>query len=197
MSDSESSPPVIGILLAAGRGARFDPSGAQDKLMQTLADGTPVALAAARTLHAALPHMLAVVRPGAGLLAACLEEEGYRTAVCPDAATGMGRSLVHALTQTPHAAGWVIALADMPYVQTATIAALAEAIRQGADIAVPVYRERRGNPVAFSRLHLTALLNLDGDQGARHLLRQCPVREIPVDDPGIVRDIDTLADLDR
>lgn len=197
MSDSGPDSPIIGILLAAGRGARFDPSGAQDKLMQTLADGAPVALAAARTLHAALPHMLAVVRPGAGLLAACLEEEGYRTVICPDAATGMGRSLVHALTQTTHAAGWVIALADMPYVQTATIAALAEAIRQGADIAVPVYRERRGNPVAFSRLHLPALLDLDGDQGARHLLRQCPVREIPVDDPGIVHDIDTLADLDR
>jgi molybdenum cofactor cytidylyltransferase len=54
---------------------------------------------------------------------------------------------------------------------------------------------RRGNPVGFGRVHLAALLALEGDQGARRLLQTCPVTEVPVEDPGIFRDIDTPADL--
>jgi molybdenum cofactor cytidylyltransferase len=54
---------------------------------------------------------------------------------------------------------------------------------------------RRGNPVGFGRVHLQALLALQGDRGARGLLQSCPVTEVAVDDPGIFRDIDTPADL--
>ena len=57
------------LLLAAGRGTRFDPNGLQNKLLAPLPDGTPVACAAARALFAILPHVTAVVRPGAEALA--------------------------------------------------------------------------------------------------------------------------------
>jgi molybdenum cofactor cytidylyltransferase len=70
------------------------------------------------------------------------------------------------------------------------------ALERGADIAAPVYQGRRGNPVGFSRRHLTQLLGLDGDQGARNLLMRHPVTEVPVDDAGVIRDIDELSDLD-
>ncbi|HEV7816123.1 MAG TPA: nucleotidyltransferase family protein, partial [Janthinobacterium sp.] len=39
---------TVGILLAAGRGRRFDPSGLQNKLLQPLAQGEPVVAASAR-----------------------------------------------------------------------------------------------------------------------------------------------------
>lgn len=186
----------IGILLAAGRGLRFDPSGAQNKLMQTLACGDIVAVAAARNLLTALPIVLAVVRPGADAVAAQLRTIGCEVIECPDADQGMGASLVHALSHTRNAAGWIIALADMPYVQPATCVVLVDAIKRGADIAVPTCDGRRGNPVAFSRTHLPELLRLGGDQGARSLLKTYPVTEIAVDDSGISRDIDTAIDLD-
>ncbi|TFV94911.1 nucleotidyltransferase family protein, partial [Oxalobacteraceae bacterium OM1] len=184
-----------GILLSAGRGTRFDPAGVQDKLLQRLPDGDAVAVAAARTLHAVLPEVVAVVRPGADRAAAALKEAGCRITICPDADAGMAASLVHALSQTPHADGWIVALADMPFVAPATVSALMQAIRQGADIAAPVHAGRRGNPVAFGRRHLTELLQLQGDGGARGLLRRHPVQLVEVDDPGIHRDIDTPADL--
>ena len=186
---------LVGILLAAGRGVRFDPGGAQNKLMRALPGGVPVAVAAARTLLSAIPLVLAVVRPGADLLAAALREAGCRVVECPNADEGMGASLVFALSQTHTASGWLIALADMPYVDTTTVAALVEALRRDADIVVPLHRGRRGNPVGFSRRHLPELLTLGGDQGARRLLKTYQVTEIEVDDPGIAQDIDTPDDL--
>lgn len=68
-----NGPHIVGILLAAGRGRRFDPAGAKNKLLQPL-DGLPVVVASARHLLAALPQVVAVVRADddttAGLLAA-------------------------------------------------------------------------------------------------------------------------------
>jgi molybdenum cofactor cytidylyltransferase len=188
---------VIGILLAAGRGRRFDPSGAQDKLLQRLADGEAVAVTAARRLLAVLPSVLAVVRPNAPALSDCLRAAGCDVTECAQADQGMGATLVHALRQSADAEGWVIALADMPFIAPETISALAAAIRDGADIAAPFHAGRRGNPVAFSRRHLPELLQLGGDEGARRILQRHPVREIAVDDPGIHHDVDTPGDLSR
>jgi molybdenum cofactor cytidylyltransferase len=185
-----------GILLAAGRGARFDPSGTSNKLLQMLDDGTPVALAAARNLLTVLPHVVAVVRPDCDALAQQLAAAGCRISVCEQAEQGMAASLVHALKATRQAQGWVIALADMPWVQPATIAALVDAIDEGAQIAVPTWQGERGNPVAFSRGYLPELLALRGDTGARKLLAAYPAAEIKTNDPGIRRDVDTRGDLD-
>jgi molybdenum cofactor cytidylyltransferase len=185
----------VGILLAAGKGMRFDPTGTQDKLMQPLANGDAVAVAAARSLLAAVPSVLAVVRPRAAGLATSLQAIGCEVIECPSADQGMGASLIHALMHARDAAGWIIALADMLYVQAATSIALIDAIRHGANIAVPTCDGLRGNPVAFSSVHLPSLLRLYGDQGARRLLTAYPVTEIAVDDAGIFRDVDTVLDL--
>lgn len=184
-----------GILLAAGRGSRFDPTGVQNKLLQALAGGDTVATAAAKNLLAALPSVLAVVRPGTEELASRLHALGCDVTTCAAAEQGMAASLVHGLSGSHNASGWVIALADMPYVRPTTIRALVHAVAQGAHIAVPTYHGRRGNPVAFSRAHLPDLLELRGDEGARRLLKVFPVSEIATDDPGICRDIDSTADL--
>ena len=79
---------VVGILLAAGKGARFDPSGAEDKLMQKMPGGEAVAVVAARTLVSALPRVLAVIRPGADALAAALRETGCQVIECPTQTKG-------------------------------------------------------------------------------------------------------------
>jgi molybdenum cofactor cytidylyltransferase len=191
--------PVVGILLAAGRGRRFDPLGQRNKLLQILpeAGGEPVVVASARKLLAVLETVIAVVPPDDGGLKALLSSIGCEVVVCPDADTGMAASLVqalrHSLPQEPGA--WLVALGDMPHVAPATLRLLADALAGGAPIAAPVMDGRRGNPVGFGRVHLQALLALTGDQGARRLLQTCPVTEVTVADAGIFRDIDTPADL--
>ena len=186
---------IAGILLSAGRGRRFDSSGVRNKLLETLA-GVPVAVASARALLAVLPRVIAVVAPFDGGVADALRAAGCEVVVCANADTGMAASLVHGVRHSlPGANAWLIALADMPHVAPSTIAALCAAIDAGAGIAAPVLAGRRGNPVAFSALYLPALLALEGDQGARAIVRANPVTEVPVDDPGIFRDIDTPSDL--
>ena len=187
---------IVGILLAAGSGRRFDASGTRNKLLAPLADGQIVVAAAARALLATLPHVIAVVRDREGDVAALLRDLGCHITSCPDAGLGMAASLVHGLRHIPaDADAWVIALGDMPYVQAATVTLLCAAIEDGSTIAVPFYNGRRGNPVAFHHTHFDELMALRGDRGARSLLDTHNVTEVRVDDAGIFPDIDTSADL--
>jgi molybdenum cofactor cytidylyltransferase len=184
---------IAGILLAAGRGERF---GAH-KLLYPLSDATPIGVAAARRLHAALPYSLAVVRPGDEDLCALLTAEGLRVIACERAGEGMGMSLSTGIAASREAQGWVIALADMPFIEVATFRAVATRLEQGAPLAAPSYRGQRGHPVGFSRAFRDALLALRGDQGARDLLvhQAAQLQLVPVDDPGILADVDTPADV--
>ena len=194
---------VAGILLAAGRGSRFDPTGGRYKLLQALPNGEPVVVASARALLAAVPRVIAVVRAEDAATANLLRGLGCEVVVCANAGEGMAASLVCGVRHAQDANGWLIALADMPYVQPATMAALAKAATTAAaagatteaTIAAPVHDGQRGNPVAFGRGHLHALLALAGDQGARSILKNNPVNELMVDDPGILQDIDTPSDI--
>jgi molybdenum cofactor cytidylyltransferase len=187
---------TVGILLAAGRGRRFDPSGVRDKLLQRLPGGELVVVASARHLLAVLPRVIAVVPPADRGVADELRALGCEVTVCPDAGTGMGASLAHAVAASlPGAQAWLIALGDMPFVESATVRALCDALANGAGIAAPVMHGRRGNPVGFGAAHVPALLALTGDEGARRIVRSAAVVDVTVDDPGIFRDIDTAADL--
>lgn len=188
----------VGILLAAGRGRRFDPAGLRNKLLQPLTGDEPVVVASARKLLAVVPRVVAVVPPADGGVGARLAALGCDVTVCPDADSGMAASLTHAIRHSLAMAppqAWLVALGDMPYVEVSTLRSLADALAAGAGIAAPVMAGRRGNPVGFNAVHLDALLALRGDEGARRLLQTCPVTEVPVHDPGIFRDIDTPGDL--
>ena len=191
---------IVGILLAAGKGTRFG----GDKLLAPLREaagevpaGTPMGIAAYRHLLAAIPEAVAVVRAGDAVLAAALVSEGARVIECRRADEGMGASLACGVAATADADGWVVALADMPWIQVATIRAVSEAIAAGADIAAPEFNGRRGHPVAFSRRHGPALAALEGDEGARTVLaaHRAAVRTIVVADEGVVRDVDRRDDI--
>ncbi|MFZ6747181.1 nucleotidyltransferase family protein [Undibacterium sp. JH2W] len=192
-----------GILLAAGRGRRFDTSGQQDKLLQQLGNGCSVAQQSASNMLAAMSDeaadvvadVVAIVRPGHTVLTEQLQALGVACLACSDADMGMAHSLKHGLLATSDSAGWIIALADMPAVKTSTILLLVQALQAGAGIVVPVYQGRRGNPVGFARSYLPQLLNLEGDVGARRLLQTELVTQIVVDDAGIHQDLDTQDEL--
>lgn len=188
---------ATGLLLAAGRGTRFDPLGQQNKLLAPLADGTPVARAAAHTMLTVLPRVIAVVRPGAETLAHLLNETGCEVVFAIDAERGMGASLAAGVHASADADGWVVALADMPWILPATVEAVARKLGEGAPIVTPVYEGRRGHPVGFGAVHGGALAALDGDTGARALLASPGLTTIAVDDPGVLADIDTPEDLRR
>ena len=184
---------IVGILLAAGRGTRFG----SHKLLHRLPDGTPMALAALRNLALSVNSVIVVVRPDDSALIQLLSQQPARILPCPNAALGMGASLACGVRAAPKTNAWLIALADMPYVPPAAIAALTAQLQAGAPLVAPTYQGQRGHPVGFSRAFYPALAALTGDRGARHLLDQHAeqLHLIAVDEPGILRDIDTLEDL--
>ncbi len=180
---------IVGVLLAAGRGTRFG----SDKLLHPLGDGTPMAVAAARRLRRACPRCVTVLRPDQQVLAGLLAAEGVLVSFDDQVSQGMGRSLAAAVLATPEAQGWLIALADMPFIAPGTIECVAEQLAQGASIVAPCHQGRRGHPVGFSRRWLEALSALQGDQGARDILvaHADEVQLWDTQDPGVLIDVDT------
>lgn len=185
---------IAGVLLAAGRATRF--GGA--KLTSRLPDGgEPVGVRACRNLLAVLPRTIAVVRPGDAELADALRALGALVIDCPDADRGMGASLACGVAAARGADGYVVALADMPWVAPATTRAVAAALAAGAPVAAPWHAGRRGHPVGFGRACEAALLALGGDEGARQVFaaRERDAVRIDVDDPGCLADVDRPEDL--
>ncbi len=176
------------LLLAAGRSTRFG----SNKLLQPLADGRPMAQVAASKLMAAFAQVIAVVHDEEPELAALLERAGLDVTVCPHAREGLGASLSWGVRQTRQADGWLIALADMPWIAPETFRAVASSVTAPHLIAAPVYQGQRGHPVAFGRDFRERLLASSGDTGARHLLKDCASHLIllPCQDAGVLRDID-------
>ena len=186
---------IIGLLLAAGSSSRFG----GDKLRYRLPGGVPIAVAAANSLRPACDRLVAVVRPDASELAVLLTNAGCEIIHCPEAHLGIGHSLAAGVRATPRAAGWLVALADMPFIASDSHLAVAACLRQGASMAATQYQGKRGHPVGFSRAWLHQLAALTGDHGARALLekhRQMLVL-CPVDDRGVLSDIDSQQDLER
>ena len=187
-----------GLLLAAGRGTRFDPSGRVLKLLSRANRGPHagacLAAAAARTLIASLPRVIAVVRPvdsdAQRQLQTILRSEGCGLVVCDDADAGISASIACGVRAAEQASGWIIALADMPALAPSTVRAVTQALLQGALTAAPVYQGQRGHPVGFAAGLRPQLLALTGDTGARELLASFPPQLIAVDDPGVVYDVD-------
>jgi len=184
---------ITGILLAAGSGTRFG----ADKLLHPLADGTPIGLASLRALKSALPNVIAVIRTGDARLRALFDDEQVDVHECNDAGLGMARSFVCGIEASRDADGWVIALGDMPFVQPRTISSVASRVAQNGRIVIPAYRGQRGHPVGFGRRYLSELQKLSGDEGARSVIGRHPgeIELLESDDEGILRDIDTRADL--
>ena len=184
---------IAGILLAAGSAERFG----GNKLLHPLPGGAPVAVQAARHLLDALPNSIAVIRPKDEGLGDALAATGIRVIENPLASQGMGTSLARGVLATRDAAGWIIALADMPWIEPATIDAVAGRLRLGASMAAPARAGRRGHPVGFSREWREELCGLSGDSGARGLIEAHPdvLELVETGDPGIFRDIDYLQDL--
>jgi molybdenum cofactor cytidylyltransferase len=184
--------PVVGILLAAGSASRFGGG----KLAAKLRDDTMVGVAALINLVAAVDSVVVVVRPGDSEIAAAFAAQGARVSVCPNAGDGMGASLAWGVRSAPVAAGWIIALADMPWIDPATIARVIAALRDGAPLAAPQFQGTRGHPVGVAARFYGDLIALSGDEGAKRLLAThgASVRLIDVNDAGVLRDIDTPED---
>jgi xanthine/CO dehydrogenase XdhC/CoxF family maturation factor len=112
----------------------------------------------------------------------------------------MGTSLKAGLSAVdPQCAGALIVLADQPFVRPETLDLLmAEHHRSKAQIVIPTYRGFRGNPVILDRSVFAEVMALDGDIGCRAIFGDHleGIVKLPVDDAGILLDIDRQSDFE-
>ncbi|WP_454006933.1 nucleotidyltransferase family protein [Alcaligenes sp. Marseille-Q7550] len=189
---------VTGLVLAAGLGRRFDPSGRQLKLLAPMADGVTVLRRVCETALEVLDEVVVVCDLHEAELRQELDGLALRFVRAEQAARGMGVTVKAGVQASSPACGWLVLLADMPWVQARTLAALAGALRHGAGLVRPVVDGQPGNPVGLGVGWRGELLALSDAEGARGLLQahRQDTAWVAVTDAGVLRDVDVPADLD-
>jgi CTP:molybdopterin cytidylyltransferase MocA len=178
------------VVLAAGGGRRF--AGADHKLLADFRGRPLVAWSIAAALGAGLHETIVVT--GAVDLAGLIPD-GVRCVPNPDWERGQATSLLtgwRAAELAGHDAV-VIGLGDQPLVEAAAWRRVAAS---PSPIAVATYGGERWLPVRLAR-SVWPLLPVDGDEGARVLMRERPELVAEVACPGEPADVDTLEDLAR
>jgi molybdenum cofactor cytidylyltransferase len=125
--------------------------------------------------------------------------EQMRVVVNEDFHDGMGTSLRCGVAQVTTDAALIV-LGDQPLVESATLDRLiAEYREKHPQIAIPVYRGFRGNPVLLDRSVFPEIMGLSGDIGCRAIFggHSENILKVPVDDIGVLLDIDTPANLEK
>lgn len=99
---------------------------------------------------------------------------------------------------SPDSDAVVVHLADHPLVKPETVRAMTAVYQRTLKpIVIARHQGRRGHPVLFARSIFKELFTAPEDRGARMVVNADPERVVyvDVDDPGVVLDLDTPADL--
>ncbi|MHA6787562.1 nucleotidyltransferase family protein [Pseudomonas bijieensis] len=181
------------IILAAGSGSRFRQVAGPDK-DKLLADCTGRDGAVRSVIEQVLVNLPASLekrvlvtspeRPQAIRMA-----QAYGCDFVELDSPGLGDSIAAGVQACPDLDGWLILLGDMPFILPSSIEQVVAAIREDG-ISVPVLAGEYGHPVGFGREFGAKLMALTGDRGAKVLFAGAQVVEVPVDDPGVVWDVD-------
>ena len=191
MNTNSSNTELACVVLAAGMSKRFG----SPKMQHTLSDSQPMIVATIARYAMVFQQVHVVVNQADRQLQELLEMAATDLPLVvvssSNSTQGMSQSLIAGVQAAPNARGWMIALGDMPYLQSSTIAALSE-LSCAANIVIPRCHGRVGNPVVFGADFKTELLSLSGDHGGKPVIRENAehVVFLDVDDEGVLQDID-------
>ncbi len=194
------APRVAALVLAAGQSRRM---GARNKLLEAV-DGVPMVLRAVDAAAGGVDAGVYVVtgheheevaRALAGRNVQLVHNPHYREGLSTSLAVGLA-----AIAEgDDDVDGALVCLGDMPRVTRAHVKKLVDAFDpvEGRGICVPLWNGKRGHPVLWARRFFAEMGDIKGDVGARHLLGEYAdlVCEIPVDDDGVLLDVDSPAAL--
>ena len=201
MKSTESKKPTAGVILAAGCSTRM---GSTKPILKFKGK-----YLIEKILDAALESKLEVIFLVLGheyqsiqkALGSKLENPRLKVPVNHQYRKGLSQSLRCGLERVKDIYPSVMfLLGDQPLIDYKTINELLEAFWLGdQEICVPIHQGRRGNPVIFSRNIYPDLEKLEGDKGARDLIRAQSEQVLFVEmkNPLLFFDIDTEEDLNK
>ena len=188
---------IAGVVLAAGSGSRF--GGAAKQLAEL--DSKPLLEHALRAVEAvpAIERIVVVLGARAEEIRAGVDVGASEVVVCEEWESGQSASLrrgIAAIAGDAEAA--VITLGDMPRVTPQVIARFADLAEEYGALARAraVYDGKPGHPVVLGRAYFDAVGEIEGDIGARELLRRIGVHRIECAHLCSAIDVDTPADLE-
>ncbi len=186
------------IVLAAGRSRRM---GGRNKLLLEIGGKPMVCHVVDALLDSGIASITVVTGHQAQTVRSVLRGSPVSFVENSDHAAGLSTSLKAGLDAIPASCGAVlVCLGDMPAVDGETLRALTRAWQraEGPAIVVPTRDGRLGNPVLWDRSFFSAMREVTGDTGARHLIgeyQDCVV-EVAMDNRAVLLDIDTPEDFD-
>ena len=191
---------LAAIILAAGDSTRMG----RPKALLPDPDGRPFVARLVRTFHASgIPHIIVVTGGLHAEIADALTVDDLpvtpRLVNNPEPARGQVSSLWIGLDAAIQAGveGVLMTLVDIPLVQAATVRKVVDAwTAHHAPIVRPAVGDRHGHPVLFDQSVFDALRHAPATEGARAVVHANADRvlDVPVDDEGCLRDVDTPAD---
>jgi molybdenum cofactor cytidylyltransferase len=141
-----------------------------------------------------------VLRPEHSEAAAEVVAGAARVVLNPRPDEGQLSSLIAGLdaVDVPGVDSVLVTLVDVPLIHASTVRALVtRAATSPAPVLRPTFRGGHGHPVVFKRDVFAALRAADPSAGAKAVLRAVHVEDVEVDDPFVVRDVDTPEEYDR
>ncbi|MBK8104285.1 MAG: nucleotidyltransferase family protein [Betaproteobacteria bacterium] len=181
------------VITAAGAGRRF--GGPLHKLEQPFDGSTVLGTTVRHAVETQLPVVVVTTAALAPLVARQLARRDIVVLPEDEAVNGMGHSIAAGVAERSGATGWLVLPGDMPLVRPASLLAVASALEQ-FPVAYAQHRGRRGHPVGFAAELYSELILLRGDEGARRVVARYPAQGVELDDPGVLLDVDTEADLE-
>lgn len=188
-------PKPVAVVLAAGFSRRFG----SNKLMHPLSDGRSILWHSLQPYINAGCDLACVTRPDSAEVISLLKSLNIKTLNCDQAEQGMSASIAVAAKYAQSLSRpLMLGLGDMPYMKAQSLKQLLQAWDLlKPEILYPCVNGRQGHPVIFRANYFSELTGLEGDKGAKSLLKLERAVSIELDDPGIIQDIDVYGDLPR
>ena len=193
---------ISAVILAAGESKRM---GKQNKLLLPVAGEALLVKLIKSVCDSDVGQVIVVIGHEAEKIRRKLNNFPLSFVYNPNFSEGMTTSIKSGVKEvSPDCDGYMICLADMPFINTSEINKLIHAyaqnrIKEKRLIVIPVYQGHRGNPVLFSTEFREDILEHKMEYGCKGVIMNNfeSVKEIEMDDDSMLLDVDTLEDYQR
>ena len=193
---------ISAVILAAGESKRM---GKQNKLLLPVAGEALLIKLIKSVCDSDVGQVIVVIGHEAEKIRRKLNNFPLSFVYNPNFSEGMTTSIKFGVKEvSPDSDGFLICLADMPFINTSEISKLIHAyvqnrIKKKRLIVVPVFQGQRGNPVLFSSEFRNDILEHKKESGCKEVIMNNSesVKEIEMDDDNMLLDVDNLDDYQR